>query len=283
MARRAAFIDSLQAEQTPLLLLEGGSFFSRIVSDARFENITSWLEMERLGYAAVTLGEREFIEWTLAESLLTSRDLPVVCSNVERLVGDDWVPVGSRYQIAEVNGVRFGIMSVITGDHITDRVIDSAGGRIRVLPPMETTREVAALLRQKADVVVLLGYLNSPLLEEYAATFEDVDVIVGGHMTRNKKKPYLVGSTIVNLSGTRGQHIGVTQLTITPKNELVKIDGENVTFTKDYPENPAVAKIAQNAKDETRRLRKERNLRRRQAAQAERAKRKGAATRLKQD
>ncbi|MCK4302961.1 MAG: hypothetical protein KAY24_01845 [Candidatus Eisenbacteria sp.] len=252
MARRAAFVDTLRKNEAPILLVDGGDFFHRV---NKLESIVSWREMERLGYAAVTLGEVEFERWELAESLLTHTDLPVVCTNVERQTASGWELVGNRYLIVPVNGVRVGILSVIDSQ-LSNSVIEKAGDRVRLLPAMETTREVARILRKKSDVVVLLAHLDYKAMEQYASSLPEVDVILGGHMTRKDTGPKKIADTIINRSGTRGQHVCITRLVVSPQNEVVDFGGLNLTLTADYPEDPVVAELAQTAKDESIRLRR---------------------------
>jgi 2',3'-cyclic-nucleotide 2'-phosphodiesterase (5'-nucleotidase family) len=250
-----------------VLLLDGGDFVHR---SSTTEGIANWKEMNRLGYAAVTLGEMEFRTWDLVESLMVAHPLPIVCTNVEKLVGDRWVPIGDPYRILEMNGVRVGVMSVIGKSQLSDPVVSGTEDRIRRLEPMETTRKVAAVLREKADIVVLLAHLDPRAMEQYASSLEEVDVLLGGHMVPKDEGPVLIADALVNRSGTRGAHLGITRLVVSPQDEIVDFGGLNVTLSPDFPEDPAVAEAAQMAKDEGARLRKAANVKRREAAKRKR-------------
>lgn len=239
--------------------------------------------MERRGYDAVTLGELELGQWDLAESLLTHTELPVVCTNVEQLVGAEWLPVGQRHLITEVSGVKIGILSVIGENQLSDHFLEKSGNRIRRLPPMETTREVAALLREKADIVVLLAHLDPKAMEQYASTLSNVDAILGGHVTKKDEAPILVDDVIINRSGTRGQHIACTRLIISPQNKIVDFGGLNVTLKPDLPEDPAVAEVALLARNEGQRLRKEDTQKRIEARKKEQGKRKAREQKQEQE
>lgn len=226
--------------------------------------------MNRLAYAAATLGELEFRTWDLVESLMVAHPLPIVCTNVEMLKGDQWVPIGEPYRIIEVNGVRVGVMSVIGKGQLSDPVVSATEDRIRRLEPMETTRKVAATLREKADIVVLLAHLDPRAMEQYASSLEEVDVVLGGHMTPKDEGPVLIADALVNRSGTRGAHVGITRLVVSPQSEIVDFGGLNVTLSPDFPEDPVVAEAAQKAKDEGARLRKAQNMQRREEAKRKR-------------
>ncbi len=238
-------------------MVDGGDFFHRSGAAKEPESIANWLEMERLGYSAITLGPQEFKQLALIDTLRAHTSVPVICTNVERKVGDDWVPLTEPYRVQEINGVQVGFLSVIDEIQLNQSTIRDAGDNLRVLPPMETTRRVAAELREKADVVVLLAHVDSRTMEQYASTLKDVDVVLGGHVTRNDEAPLMMGKSIINRSGTRGQHLAVTRLIVSPEDEIVDFGGVNVTLTKDFPEDPDVASRAEQAEAESKRRRQD--------------------------
>jgi 2',3'-cyclic-nucleotide 2'-phosphodiesterase (5'-nucleotidase family) len=207
---------------------------------------------------------------------MTVAPLPIVCTNVERLVGEEWVPLGERYRIVEVTGVRVGILGVIDEHQFTDLVMKKTGNRVRRLPALEAIREVAALLQLKTDLIVLLAHVPSKHMEIYAASIPEVDVVLGGHVTRKDEGPVLIGRDgIVNRSGSRGMHVSMTRVIISPQGEVADFGGMNITLTKDFPEDPLVAEAAQSAKDRSASDRKARieKTRERNAAQAPKSKR----------
>jgi hypothetical protein len=70
----------------------------------------------------------------------------------------------------------------------------------------------------------------------------------------------------VNRSGTRGQHLGITRLILSPENEIVDFGGVNFTLAPTYPENEAI-------KAEVERVREESNLLKRAKAKKTREER----------
>ncbi len=233
--------------------------------------------MERIGYDAVTLGELELGQWELTDSLLQNSSLPVVCTNVECLRDGAWEQVGERYRIIEVNGLRVGILSVIDALQLSPTVIRKADDRLRLLPPMETIQTVVKEIQDRTDVIVLLAHLDARTMEQYASTLTDVDVVLGGHMTRLDAGPILATNAIINRSSTRGQHLAITRLIVSPQSEVVDFGGLNVTLEKTFPEDPDVAQAAELAKEEDRRRVRERAERRREAMRQSREERRGAA------
>ncbi len=259
-------MDTLRKQQVPFVLVDGGDFIHRNDRDNVPESIASWAEMHRLGYDAVTLGEIELEQWSLVDSLQKALALPLVVSNVERQVDGQWQPVADRQRIIESNGVRIGFISAISESQINQTALEQSGETFRVLPPMETIYELIGKLRPRVDVLVLLAHLDLKIMEQYASSLPEVDVVLGGHVTRLDEAPLLVGQTILNRSGTRGQFLANTRLIVSPENEIVDFGGVNITLGPDYPEDPLVAAAAEAAKEESARLRRERTQRHREAA-----------------
>ncbi len=254
--------------------MDGGDFLHRVALDRTRESIATWREMERLGYDAVAMGEMELRQWELTDSLLQAGStLPLVTTNVERNVDGHWRPVGERYLLLDIKGVRIGVISALPLGRTSSRALEQTRDELRLLPAMETTREMARLLkrriaprqaetqqitsreeverlaRDQADLIVLLGYLDQQGMQSFADSIPEIDVILGGYRQPRDEGPQRLGHAIVNRSGNQGQIVCVTGVTLSPSNELLAFGGENVLLTKDYPEDPAVAAIAQAAKD----------------------------------
>ena len=250
-------------------MLDGGDFFHRKGSTNTAESILTWDEMVNRRYDAVTFGEHEFREWTLAESLMTANPLPVVCTNVERQVGLEWQTVGERYLLIERAGMRIGVISTIDEIQLSENAITRSGQPLRVLPPVQTAREMANELREQeqVDFVILLAHVDKKTMEQYATSLPEVDLIVGGHMTQKDEVAKQFGHAIVNRSGTRGMHLAYTRLIVSPQNQVVDFGGSNVTLTKDLPEDPLLADLAEKASRVSTRQRSERNAERRRKIQ----------------
>lgn len=245
-----------------MLLVDGGDFIHRNGKDNYLESLLTWDEMVRAGYHAATLGEIEFGQWDMVDSLMRHTKLPVVCTNVECLRDGQWQQVGERYRIEEINGIRVGILGVIGPNQLSPSTVRAAGDRVRMLPPVESLQAAVAEIKNRTDVIVLLAHLDPQAMEQYAATLTDVDVIVGGHMTQLDAGPIQSTRAVINRSSTRGQHVAVTRLIVSPAGELVDFGGLNVTLEPGYPEDPEIAQAAEFARAEGQRMVRERTQRR---------------------
>jgi 5'-nucleotidase / UDP-sugar diphosphatase len=242
-----------------VLIVDGGDFLHRAGHTKLPEMAMLWQEMERTNYDAITFGELEFNQWALVESLMAVVDLPIVCTNVERELDGEWHPIGVPYRILDRQGIKIGIVSMIDKVQLSDVSEKKANYKVRLMEPMKTVQSTIDGIRDQVDMVVMIAHLDHKAMESIAATITGVDVVVGGHMTRKDESPFLAGATIVNRSGTRGQHLANTRLILSPDNAIVDFGGRNITLTADFPEDPRIADEALAAQSRSSQLRKERN------------------------
>jgi len=261
-------VDSQRVALGRVLLVDGGDFFHRIPLDRWRESITTWREMERLGYDAVALGELELRQWSLTDSLLgLGTKLPLVTTNIERRLGDDdWKPVGARYRIVDVDGVRVGFISVLPEGRTSSHALEQTKGAVRMLPAVETTREVARLLKgvsagnaprvldkneakriaaDRADLLVLLGYLDRQGTQAFAESIPEIDLILGGVHQARDEQPVQLARAIVNRAGDRGVAVAVTHVVVSPQNEIVDFSGRTAVLDEHHPYDAQVEALAQ--------------------------------------
>ena len=205
--------------------------------------------MARLGFDAVGLGELGIRHWHLTDSLQQACPLPIIGTNIEIRRDGNWGPVGVPYRIIEKRGVRIGFLSVTNESPFSTHSYAELGSEnFRILDPLATTRRVAAELKKKTDLVILLAHLDESTMEAYADSLRDVDVMVGGYRVAGDEEPTRIGSTIINRSGERGIRMAVTNLTISPESEILSFSGPNVLLTETLPEDSLVTVAAEKAK-----------------------------------
>ena len=233
------------------MLVDGGDFVTRMLEREEPKAVLSWKEMSRLGYDAVTLGELELRSFALTESLMTVSPLPLVCTNVEHLVNGNWEPVGSKYRLLDVDGIRVGVVSMIPED-LANAMARDYEDRVRILPAMDELNKTVAMLRPQVDIIVLLAHMDGQALEQQASLMKDVDVVLGGHGTQDDRMPIQLGSVIVNRGGTRGQVVALTRLIVSPDGHIADFGGRNVTLEPSYKEDPQVLAQVEEVMQKTR-------------------------------
>lgn len=113
--------------------------------------------MNLLGYDAMAVGNHDF-NFGLGhlEKIRREAEFPILGANVERLPGAR-AEAFPPYVVKTVAGIRVGIMGVVTPGIARGENPDNYRG-YRFLPIVETVERVAAELRPKVDLLVLLAH-----------------------------------------------------------------------------------------------------------------------------
>jgi 2',3'-cyclic-nucleotide 2'-phosphodiesterase/3'-nucleotidase len=185
------------------------------------------LAMSHLGYDAMAVGNHEF-NFGLAsiESARHDASFPWLSANVVR---EDGTPFFTPYLVKDVNGVRVGILGLITPNVPNWESPENYAG-LTFLDTVETARRYVPLLREKegADVVVVVTHqgLERDLLtglsneteyenQAYRLTRDvpGIDVVLLGH-THQRIEPREVNGVVVCEPGRWGDSLCRVDLTI---------------------------------------------------------------------
>ena len=134
-----------------------------------------------LGIDVSTLGNHEFdYGWRRVQEFVRIARFPIVSANV---VDSSGKPVtGQPYVIKTVGGIRVAIIGAVLGDMVGTVVTPDNVGPWKVLPVVETVRKYARELRERSDLIVVLGHIHDK--EEVEAILKqvpEVSVVVAGH------------------------------------------------------------------------------------------------------
>ncbi len=213
----------------------------------------TWKEFQRARYDAVALGREEFDKWDITQQWMREDPIPIVCTNVEQLVGGRWEPIGEKYRVVTVSGVKVGIVSLISENQLLPSIVSRYNDTLRLLPPLDTVQGAVNELRAKkgAEIVVVLAIVDNDALEQFATLLHGVDVIVGGYQPPNRSAAELVGDVVVNRVGSRGQFVASTRLIVSPQGKRVDFGGLNIALGAGVSEQPEVLAQVKAAKNES--------------------------------
>jgi 2',3'-cyclic-nucleotide 2'-phosphodiesterase (5'-nucleotidase family) len=264
LARRASLIDTLRAEDPNLLLLDAGDWGDRNPATGPLKADFIFRMMKRMGYDAVTLGEREVATSSVAHYKdLAGDDGPaVLMSNV----GHGKVPrtvsesVGDGMHLREVNGVKVGTFALMH-DQVLTKVQDENGSLVADDIFTSAERITAELRDQGAEIIVCLAQMELSFADSVVRRVPEIDVAVLGHRGGLRRTHALAGETIVMRVGTRGQYLGWVDLTVDPSGKVVEFDGISTTIDVDkYPPHPEIATLVNELGAEMERLQKEERM-----------------------
>jgi 2',3'-cyclic-nucleotide 2'-phosphodiesterase (5'-nucleotidase family) len=202
----------------------------------------TWDMMSKLKYDVVTPGDLEMIQGLDAMKALFAKHpgIQVVSANIEDKSGKLVYP---KYAILNRGGVKIGVTAV-TGKQWYEYNLKK--GRQKkddfiVLESKDALRDAVAELRPKADVVVALIHESlTDVKTQILTEVPGIDVVVVGHNPNYMFNPDRVGSTLLLLSGPKGQYLPVLTLTLDDsKKKILDYNGEG------KPLDDAIAKDAE--------------------------------------
>jgi 5'-nucleotidase/UDP-sugar diphosphatase len=133
-----------------------------------------------LGFDAGSAGNHEFdYGWKAIQGFARIAHFPLLTENVQDTQGH--FLTGKGYVIRNVGGVRMAIVGLVMSDLAGNYVTLDDVGPWQVKPIVETIHRIAAELKGRADLIVVLGHLN---LKEAATILDDapeVSIAIIGH------------------------------------------------------------------------------------------------------
>jgi len=184
--------------------------------------------MSRIGYDAMTVGNRDFhLTRTGFRCKLARAAFPVLCANVfpapmlsaadllsETFAADraDDMPV-HRYIVRETNGWRIVILG-LTVPMITPQMLSRKVSAYVFESPLRCAQRLVPLLRERyaPDLLIALTHIGFTRDQELAAAVPGIDLIVGGHSHTVLGAGLQAGSTLIVQAGSRGSHVGIVEI-----------------------------------------------------------------------
>ncbi len=253
-------IRSREGDRT--LLLDAGDFSMGTLFHTAFMTEAAELRlMAALGYDVMTFGNHDFdfhldgLAKTLRVARAAEKRLPVmVASNVifsPDGKGDSNLRDAFReypvipYAVLERRGIRIGLFGILGKDAQTDTPFAKP---VTFADPVETGKKMAAILKEKVDLVVCLSHSGtSPAKERsedenLARAVPEIDVIISGHTHTILPNPIVIGKTIIVSSGSYGAYLGRLTLDYTKGTGATPAGYELIPVVKDIPDDPALAR-----------------------------------------
>ncbi|MFH0802222.1 MAG: bifunctional UDP-sugar hydrolase/5'-nucleotidase [bacterium] len=247
----AAYITGLikkekEAKGSAVILMNAGDLIP-LPKEFSWEPVTTFVK--DAGFDVSTLGNHDFDrgQAELAK-IVKALGHPVICANVVDTNGR-FLPNVKPYLIKEVNGIKLGIIGLLTPTTPAITQKKNVAG-LEFLDPIATTERYLPILKSKgARLIIVLSHLGVKDDEKLAQNVRGIDVIVGSHTHKVITDPEVVNGTIILQAGSEGKYIGELSLQVEPvdykivgftaKNELIPVLD---TCIKPDPEVLAIVK-----------------------------------------
>ncbi len=187
VARRAALIKKIRAEEQHVLLLDVGDSFQGTPYFNMYGGEVEFKMMSDMGYDASTIGNHDFdngMDGLVKQ--LPNANFPLLCSNYD--FSD--TPLNNKtlpYKIVDKGGIKIGIFGL--GIELHGLVDKKLYGNTVYLDPVPKADYYGRLLKEEkiCDLVICLSHLGYKYKEEkvsdelLAKQSNNIDLILGGH------------------------------------------------------------------------------------------------------
>ncbi len=181
IARRTTLVkqirNELQSKGTTVWFIDAGDFSDGTPFSTEFHGEADMAAMNAAGYDFAVLGNHDF-NYTLAHTLklINQARYPILCSNVT--FAADKKPLTSLYRIEQVGPLRVGVFGLVTKEA---RSFPAVQEGLEIQGEVTTARKIAAKLRSKADIILLISHCGEEMDKKIAEKVPEIDVIIGGH------------------------------------------------------------------------------------------------------
>jgi 5'-nucleotidase len=238
LARVATLKRQLAASgRTPLLLL-AGDFLSTSVASTVFKGEQMIAALNAAGLDMATLGNHEFdfgvdvLLQRMAEAKFTWLIANVVDVRTNAPIGGA-VP----YVVRTYGSLRVGFFGIGQGSEAVAR--DTT--RVRMVAPENAAADaVAALKRERAEVIVALTHLTYAEDVALAERFPEIDLIVGGH--EHFPIASTAGRTFISKAGTEARFVARIDVSRRAPGTVERFY-ELVPITAAFPDDPPTAAV----------------------------------------
>ncbi len=219
----------------PDLILDAGDIFTGTFLSDEFKGAPTIQAMNKIGYAAGTVGNHEFDYGQDALRLrLREAKFPVLSANLQTPIREI-----KKYTVVTANGIRFGLIGLTTEDVKSQSHPKNVGG-VTVLDTVKTLEQFLPELRPKSDFVIALVHLEADEEKRIASAFPEIRLIIGGH-NHEALGPIWLGKTLVAKTGVAGHNVGRIDLQFENK-KLSHMDAKLIPVTR-VRRDPGIAKI----------------------------------------
>jgi 2',3'-cyclic-nucleotide 2'-phosphodiesterase (5'-nucleotidase family) len=165
-----------------------------------------------LGFDASTLGNHDLdYGWQQTRNFIEMAKYPIVSSNLVDTSGKLLTP--APFVILRVNGLRVAVIGAMTNDLknlSTPRLL----GPFHTAPVVETVRKYAVELRDKSDLIVVLGHLTGDEEKQILESAPEIPVTVSGHIHKGLDGPIVQDGRLVVRVKSYAEELGRLELQV---------------------------------------------------------------------
>ncbi|MDQ0177726.1 bifunctional metallophosphatase/5'-nucleotidase [Bacillus chungangensis] len=168
--------------------------------------------LNEAGYTAVTIGNNEGITFPheQLDQLYRGASFDVIVANLYDGNGERRAWMLPHYIYETMNGNQIGLIGITA---YYKEIYEQLGWQM-TKPLDEIERQLNILKNRQVDCMILLSHLGIDNDKKIAATFPEIDLIIGGHTHHVLPNGQLVNKTLLAGAGQFGDYIGYIKVTI---------------------------------------------------------------------
>lgn len=234
---------------SPVLFVDAGNFAAVGIAGAEARNDGMIAGLNRIGYAAVMLGERELAAgYESFRAMEAKAEFPFVSANFifedtgETLVDPFTIMTldqGSRQIKVAFLGLNRYNTGFIKG---TDD-----GRNVVVSSPFQAARRLVPEIRDEVDVLVLLTSLSISQARQLATEVEGIDLIVGANGGVLSLENDQSGGVPIVYPGNQGKYLAEVRMFVGEGGGLDRVRRRNHYLNRDYPADPELQAMVNTA------------------------------------
>ncbi len=226
----------LHSREGEFLLFDGGNWFGSAPEGTMTKGAYVAELARTLPYTAGTISDKDLAYgWPSLREIVRELPYPFVASNLRLENQIPW-PMHD-YQIRNVKGIKIGLFGIIDQQTINKNKSRLLG--LQALDPLETAREMTALLKEKGvDYIIVLSSLgaaqkNSVSETTLAEEIPGIDLILSSNKDRENAETDRLNKTFIVYPGSKLDSVGHIRLSFDKNKQLRDVLFEDVALLKD--------------------------------------------------
>jgi hypothetical protein len=146
-------------------------------------------------------------------------------------------PVFQAYRVREVNGVKIGILGLLSPSQPLNLPPEETGSYY-LEDPIKTAKFLIPELKKKCRVIIVFGQLDSDEQAHLARKVPGIHLFLGGRSSLLQQEPLQAGESQIFNGGERGEYLG--QVDITLQGRKIRSQSRLVALDTSYPDHPVI-------------------------------------------
>ncbi len=238
----ATAIREEKAKSEASILLHAGDLVQGSPVSTIFKGLPVIEVANTLGIDVHTLGNHEFdYGWRQTREFIEAAEFATISANVVNPAGELLAP--AAYTIHELNGVRVGVIGVVTGilDSLT---MAELRGPWEALPVVDMVRRYASQIADETDLIIALCHCTDEEDDAMLAGLDGVAVIIGGHNHGGLQDTKERDGRVLAKVRAWGHELGRLDLEYdVASEEIVAYDWRRIDIGDRYEAAPETAKL----------------------------------------